>query len=79
MLLGACYARVGELERATEYINGSLVVCDLKEGEYAISSIWLEMYKKILAKKRGVDEALITDEEVFSEYPLPRVLDFRMH
>ncbi len=79
MLLGACYAKVGDLDRATNYINGSLVVDDLKEGEYAISSIWLEMYKKILAKKRGVDEALITDEEVFREYPLPRELDFRMH
>ena len=79
MLLGACYAKVGALDEAIKYINGSLVVDDLKEGEYAISSIWLEIYKAVLAKERGVESALITDEEVFSEYPLPRELDFRMH
>ena len=79
MLLGACYAKIGDAESALKFINSSLVVDDLKEGEYAISSIWLEIYKAVLAKKRGVELALVTDEEVFAEYPLPRSLDFRMH
>ena len=79
MLLGAAYARIGEAQKAAEIIRDGLVVDDIKEGEYALSSIWLEIYRAILAKERGVAPEALTDVEVLSAYPLPRSLDFRMH
>ena len=79
MLLGAAYARIGEPETAAGIICDGLVVDDIKEGEYALSSIWLEIYRKILAAERGCPEDSLRDDEVFGRYPLPRSLDFRMH
>ena len=79
MLVGACYSKLGDTENALTYINESLVVPDIKEGEYAISNIWTEIYAQVLAKARGVAPATLSAEEVLAAYPLPRVLDYRMH
>ncbi|MBQ8858807.1 MAG: DUF5107 domain-containing protein [Clostridia bacterium] len=79
MLVGACYSKLGDTARACAYINESLVVPDIKEGEYAISNIWTEIYAQILAKERGVAPEALSAEEVLAAYPLPRVLDYRMH
>ena len=79
MLVGAAYARIGEPHAAAKIIRDGLVVDDIKEGEYALSSIWLEIYRAILAKERGVAPEALTDSAVLSAYPLPRSLDFRMH
>ena len=37
------YEKLGDTENALTYINESLVVPDIKEGEYAISNIWTEI------------------------------------
>ena len=79
MLLGACYAKLGDTDNALKHINRDLVVDDIKEGEYALSSIWLEIYRSVIAKERGVEPSSLSDDEVFGKYPLPRELDFRMH
>ena len=79
MLLGAAYARIGEPEKAAQIICDGLVVDDIKEGEYALSSIWLEIYRSILAKARRCAQDALSDTDVLAVYPLPRSLDFLMH
>ena len=79
MLLGAAYVRCGQLSLARAVITPSLVVDDIKEGEYSLSSIWIELYTAILAEQRGVEPRSLSAEEVLAAYPLPRTLDFRMH
>ena len=77
MLYGAALARVGEYRRAATVVTEGLMVPDIKEGEYSLSEIWVEIYSGILAEERGVNT--LTPEEVLAVYPLPRALDFRMH
>lgn len=79
MLLALAYSRCGDISSARGIITPDLVVDDIKEGEYALSSIWTEIYTKVLAEERGVDASELTAEEVLSAYPLPSSLDFRMH
>lgn len=79
MLLGVAYARLGELSLAQAEINSELIVDDIKEGEYSLSSIWVEIYTEILAREKGVNASSLTKDEVLTAYPLPESLDFRMH
>ncbi len=79
MLLGACYTKLSDFERAEQFVNGALVVPDIREGEYALSNVWIELHAKRLAKERGVSAASIGAEEVLSLYPLPYSWDYRMH
>ena len=79
MLLCASLVKVGELDKAKDILSRDFVVCDVKEGEYSLSAIWKELYAKIIAKDSGRAESEITEEEVFSRYPLYEELDFRMH
>ena len=79
MLLGECYSKMGDPEKASEIITSDLIVPDLMEGEYSLSNIWIGIYAQILAKKRGVSVDSLSTEEVLHAYPLPREIDFRMH
>ena len=79
MLLGAAYARIGRYREAAEILTPDLVVDDIKEGEYALSAIWCDIYRGILAAERGGSAEGLTQEEILAAYPLPRSLDFRMH
>ena len=79
MLLGACYSKLGETDKAASIINASLPVDDIKEGEYSLSAIWTEIYGQILAKRLGVEVGSLSAAEILKEYPLPYELDFRMH
>ena len=79
MLLGECYSKMGDPEKASEIITADLIVPDLMEGEYSLSNIWIGIYAQILAKERGVSVGSLSQEEVLSAYPLPREIDFRMH
>jgi hypothetical protein len=79
MLLGECYSKMGDPEKASEIITSDLIVPDLMEGEYSLSNIWIGIYAQILAKERGVAIDSLSTEEVLSAYPLPREIDFRMH
>ncbi len=79
MLLGDCYARMGKTDEARALVTEDLVVPDIMEGEYALSHIWIRIYRQVLAKERSVAEESLTDDEVLSIYPIPASLDFRMH
>ncbi len=79
MYTGQCYVMMNELDRAKQYINEKFVMPDIREGEYAVSNIWIMLYRKALAKLKNIDEADISDEEVLEAYPLPKDIDFRLH
>ena len=79
MLYGAALAREGRCREAAAVITAALTVPDIKEGEYALSAIWCEIYRGILAEERGTHPETLTEAEVLAAYPLPYALDFRMH
>ncbi len=79
MYMGQCLVMNRQIDEAKEYINGELLVPDIREGEYAISNIWVMLYRQELAKKYNKPEDEITDAQVFEAYPLPKEVDFRMH
>jgi len=79
MYMGQCLVENNELERAKTFINKDLVVEDFKEGEYAVSNIWVMLYKREMATELECDISEITDEQVLEKYPLPFEIDFRMH
>lgn len=76
---GVCLIKLGMLDQAKALITKDLVVDDLKEGEYSISQLWIELYRLILARDKGVSVEDITEDAVLESYPLPYELDFRMH
>lgn len=61
---------------ALDILNDNFVLPDIKEGEFSISHIWLQIHRKMLAADGVTD---ITDDEIYKKYPLPYELDFRMH
>lgn len=77
--VGVCLIKLDKLDAAKALLTEDLVVNDLKEGEYSISQLWVELYRKILARDNNVSAADIPDAEVLQKYPLPYKLDFRMH
>lgn len=79
MYNGQCLVMLGKLEEAKKYINASLRVEDVREGEYAISNIWIMLYKKELSAVLNKSENQISDKEVLEKYPIPYEIDFRMH
>lgn len=79
MYMGRCLVEMGEIEWAKKFINGKLVIEDFKEGEYSVSGIWVELYRKELAKTSSRPLSEITDQEVLDKFPLPYSMDFRMH
>ena len=79
MYLGQCLVMLGDCEAAEQYINVDLVVADVREGEYAISNIWVMLYRKKMAIEGNIPEESITDEQVLEAYPIPYEIDFRMH
>lgn len=79
MYCGQSLVLLGRTEDAKKYINDKLVVPDIREGEYAISNIWIMLYRKEMSIKYGRTEENITEQEVLSEYPISKVIDFRMH
>ena len=68
-----------QMPAAAALLTKDLVVDDLKEGEYSVSQLWIELYGKIMARDTGRCPEDITDGEVLVQYPLPYALDFRMH
>ncbi len=78
MMSAICYIRLGMLDMAKSIVNENFVMNDIKEGEFSISKIWVELYKEIM-KKDGINVSLMNDSDVFKIYPLPQKLDFRMH
>ncbi|MBO5059448.1 MAG: DUF5107 domain-containing protein [Clostridia bacterium] len=63
-------------EEALAILMDNFVMPDIKEGEFSISHIWLQIHRKMLAADEITE---ITDDEIYEKYPLPYELDFRMH
>ncbi|MBQ2279124.1 MAG: hypothetical protein II333_11185, partial [Clostridia bacterium] len=70
--------KTGRLEDAAAIMNSKPEVSDIQEGEVSTSAIWLDLYRKIIARDETRDGADITDAEVFEKYPIPHEIDFRM-
>jgi len=70
--------RTGDLDCAKAMLDTDIQVYDIREGEVLLSDVWIELYTKIMAKEKGVDEASLTQKEVLAVYPIPRKYDFRM-
>lgn len=76
MLYALALIRVNRAKEALSIITSDkFILPDIKEGEFSISHMWLEIHRNLMGK--DVDE--ITDKEVYEMYPLPLELDFRMH
>ena len=76
MLYGLSLTRTGRAKEALEIITSDeFVLPDIKEGEFSISHMWLEIHRILMGKT----EKEISDKEVYKIYPLPEELDFRMH
>lgn len=70
------YTALDMLKEAEEIVKGELVIPDMREGEYSLYSVYLELYKKIIAKEKGVVN--VEKEEVDRLYPIKKELDFRL-
>jgi len=79
MFVGKCLVELDRAEEAEKFINKELSMPDIREGEYSTTNLWVEMYRKKIAKRDGVSAESITDERVLLEYPIPYEIDFRMH
>lgn len=76
MLYSLALVEVDRFEDSLAILMDSFVMPDIKEGEFSISHIWLEIHRKKLAAE-GVTG--LSDAEIYEKYPLPYELDFRMH
>lgn len=65
-------------KEATEILNYSLNMPDIKEGDTAISDVWFELYGKILSEETGITEPEKLRRLTEEKYPLKN-LDFRTH
>ena len=79
MFVGKCYIALNKVDEAEKYINKELSLPDLREGEYSITNLWVEMYRKKIANRSGVLPEHISTDSVLQEYPIPYEIDFRMH
>jgi tetratricopeptide (TPR) repeat protein len=79
MFVGKFLVNLNKIEEAEKYINKELSIPDIREGEYSVTNIWIEMYRKKMALDMGVNADSISDEEVNLKYPIPYEIDFRMH
>lgn len=76
MMYSLALVKTDRYNEALEIITKDFLMPDIKEGEFSISHIWLEIHRKKL-EESGICN--VTDEEIYSKYPLPYELDFRMH
>ena len=52
LYLLTCYEKLNMLDDALAIINGDLVIPDMREGEYSIYAVYLEVYKKVIALRQ---------------------------
>lgn len=72
-------AKAGRLDDAVATMRTAPEVSDIREGEVSTSAIWLEVYRKVIARDENRDEKTITDAEIYEKYPIPQEIDFRMN
>jgi len=66
---------IGKYEQAYQMIMDHFIMYDVREGEYSVSRLYIEICANLINK--GKKKAL-SDEEVLAIYPLPYELDYRM-
>lgn len=76
MLYALALSKTDLYMKALEVLTDNFVMPDIKEGEFSISHIWLEIHRKMLSEK-GING--LNDSEIYEKYPLPYELDYRMH
>ena len=79
MYRAKCLIECDHLDEARAILSENLVIPDIREGEYALSTIWCDLYRRIIARDEHRDEGTIDDREILEKYPIPYALDFRMH
>lgn len=65
-------------KEATEILNYSLNMPDIKEGDTAISDVWFELYGKIISQEMDITDSEKLRQLTEEKYPLKN-LDFRTH
>jgi tetratricopeptide (TPR) repeat protein len=76
--LARAFMALERYDDATDIINPSFVLPDVREGEVSLSDLWFDLYLRIVKKELpdlSDDEAISLRDE---RYPLPKQLDFRM-
>lgn len=76
MLYALALNRIGKTEAAQKIINKNFIMPDIKEGEFSLPHLWVEIYKNLM-QSDGFENLSV--EDVLDKYPLPYELDFRMH
>ena len=76
MLYALALVDIDKYEDALAVLMTDFVMPDIKEGEFSISHIWLNIHRKMLAAEGIMG---LSDDEIYLKYPLPYELDFRMH
>ena len=76
MLYALALVKINRYRMALDILTDDFVMPDIKEGEFSISHIWLEIHRKIMLEEGELNPS---DSDVFKKYPLPYELDFRMH
>lgn len=76
MLYALSLTNTDRYKETFDILTEDFVMPDIKEGEFSISHIWLESYRKLMIENGEED---VSDAAVFAKYPLPYKLDFRMH
>lgn len=66
---------VGRAKEAYQLITDGFVMWDVREGEYSVSRLFIEICSKLMDPKGEME---LSDEEVLLRYPLPYELDYRM-
>ncbi len=72
-------AKAGRLDDAVTTMRTAPEVSDIREGEVSTSAIWLEVYRKVIARDENRDGKDIPDAEIYEKYPIPQEIDFRMN
>ncbi len=72
-------AKAGRLDDAVMTMRTAPEVSDIREGEVSTSAIWLEVYRKVIARDEARDGKDIPDAEIYEKYPIPQEIDFRMN
>lgn len=76
MLYALCLTKSGKYKEALAIIANGFVMPDIREGEFSVSHIWLDIHRQIMEKDGILNPS---DADIYAKYPLPYEIDFRMH
>jgi len=78
MFYAGSLARVGRIDEAAAILQTMPEVADIQEGEVSTSVLWLDVYRRIIAREENRAEEDIPEKEIWERYPIPQDFDFRM-